>query len=133
MAQVVSLEGLLHVLKSITAGHPEFVLRLGAGASASSGVKTGAQLVKEWRGSSNETEADLQRQVEHQECYGSACDSPRLSDSGGGRIMVPERGPKYGIDRAQARSVSSYPEFGPDTAEVTRIDGRYFSPRRNTG
>lgn len=49
MANIASIEQLLTALKASSAGDPKFVLFLGAGASASSGVPTGGQLVRQWR------------------------------------------------------------------------------------
>ena len=49
MANVASIEQLLTALKASSAGDPKFVLFLGAGASVSSGVSTGGQLVRKWR------------------------------------------------------------------------------------
>lgn len=43
------LKHLLNILRTTRDHHPNFTLLLGAGASATSGVKTAGKMIEEWR------------------------------------------------------------------------------------
>lgn len=69
MTDRLSTKQLIHVLTKTSPSTPKFTLFLGSGASVSSGVKTGGQLVEQWRESYNAGADGEDDKVEKQVWY----------------------------------------------------------------
>jgi NAD-dependent SIR2 family protein deacetylase len=81
MDNSISLPQLLQTLKTISSDAPKFTLFLGAGASVSSGVKTGKQLVQEWRAIYDANATHKKDHAKNQEWHGQPSEYGHLFGS----------------------------------------------------
>jgi hypothetical protein len=75
---MLSTERLLHLLATTSPQNPKFTLLLGSGASASSGIKTGWQLIQEWRAAYDESCQSDQDKAFNQTWYNKPTEYGRL-------------------------------------------------------